>query len=220
MSLSGEGFDLLTYKGVDIKLQHLFSKHAVQNSKGQIQFTFYDQFDSVCDKEILGLTSLKKASSGVSTINLNPSSKTLFIASSYADLIFFSKQFSSRMEFQNASFLIVGADFNRDLILYNLNIFSSSIRVITLFENTILGKIMDSLIYNYINKIDALYIIEDDKIIVKVGNKKNYSFPVSSFSLRTFSKKFWKKSQVRTYKPKLKGIDSFYQLNQHYSSLL
>ncbi|QYH40023.1 hypothetical protein GYM62_14950 [Algoriphagus sp. NBT04N3] len=220
MSLT-ETFDILSYKGVDKAIQVLFSKFAHQDKTGQIVFDFFGEQGEKLDCEILSLYRNKQASRGISTLNLSEDSRAIFVSDSYASLICFVNQFKARISFDEAGFLIIGAEF--DLILLNqaFKKISKKVKINTVFSTSILGRMMDCKVQDLIYGRDCGYYLSDDYVQLK--NQKRDK--VSKESIFTFSLRSYCISQaiiqtVRTFKPKQKGVESFYQLNQlHWKDL-
>ena len=206
-------FDILTYKRVEKDIQRLFSKNAIQDEKGQILFDFFDQDGGVVDKEVLSLYRNKRASYGISTLNISETTKSVFVSDSYASMIFFVNQFKARIAFEEAGFMVVGAKFNEDLLKKLLEEIPAKSKVNTVFSSSILGRVMDCKIQDLIHDRVCTYLLANDLIQFESA-KKFSSESIQSFSLRTYCISQGVKQTVRTFKPRIKGIESFYQLNQ------
>lgn len=213
MTLEGT-FDLLDFKGVAKNIQRLFSLFAVQKSNGQISFQFFDSVGSPIDTEILSLNKHKKASFGISIINSSPISDSLFISDSYANLIAFANLYSSRISFENASFLIISASFDSILMKDSISKIPGSFKVYTIFDSTIIGRIMDCQVQNILSERDCIFTLKNECFLVqdmKIGLSQKLS--ISSFSLRAYCRLAGIIQTVKTLKPKRKGVESFHQLN-------
>jgi ribosomal protein L7Ae-like RNA K-turn-binding protein len=207
-----EKFDILIYKGVDKGIQRLFSKYAFQDNKGQIVFDFFDHQGHRCDTEILSLHRNKQASFGISALNLSDNIRSVFASDSYASLIYFANQFKGRISFEKAGFLVIGADFDQSLVKQALDKMPTKVKVITVFSSSILGRVMDCKVQDLIHDRACSYRLGND--LVQFENSKKVSTEsIQSFSLRTYCISQGVKQTVRTFKPKKKGVESFYELN-------
>nr|WP_287936765.1 hypothetical protein [Algoriphagus sp.] len=210
-----ETFDILTYKGVNKAIQGLFSKFANQDQTGQIIFDFFDEQGRKVDCEILSLYRNKQASRGISALNLSEDSRAIFVSDSYASLICFANQFKSRISFDEAGFLIIGAEFDLSLLNQALKKVSKKAKINTVFSTSILGRVMDCKVQDLIQENNCTYFLSSDLVYVENPKKAKRSVEsLFTFSLRTYCISQGVKQTVRTFKPKQKGVESFYQLNQ------
>lgn len=214
MTLS-KAFDILNYKGVDKDIQRLFSKYASQDNKGQIIFDFFDHKGQRCDSEILSLQRNKQASFGISALNLSENVRSVFVSDSYASLIYFANQYKGRILFEEASFLVIGAEYDQNLVKQAFDKMPTKVKINTVFSSSILGRVMDCKIQDLIHDRACFYRLANDLIQFESA-KKFSSESFQSFSLRTYCISQGVKQTVRTFKPKKKGIESYYQLNQSY----
>jgi len=212
-----EKFDILTYKGVEKEIQCLFSRYASQDGNGQILFDFFDSKGQLVDREILSLHRNKQASYGISVLNLSENVRSVFISDSYASLIYFAKQYQARISFEEAAFIIIGAEFDQTLLKQALAKISKKTKINTVFSSSILGRVMDCKIQDLVHERDCTYVLSDS--LVQLKNKKTDRASAESiftFSLRTYCISQGVLQTVRTFKLKQKGIESFFQLNQLY----
>lgn len=210
-----ETFDILTYKGVDKAIQGLFSKFAHQDQTGQIIFDFFDEQGEKVDSEILSLYRNKQASRGISVLNLSEDSRSIFVSDSYASLICFANQFKARISFDEAGSLIIGAEFDLSLLKQAFMKVSNKAKINTVFSASILGRVMDCKIQDLIHDHECTYDLSSDLVHLKNSKKAKSSIEsIFTFSLRTYCISQGVKQTVRTFKPKQKGVESFYQLNQ------
>lgn len=208
-------FDILTYKGVEKDIQRLFAKFASHDRCGRITFDFFDLNGKQVDCEILSLHRLKKAAFGISSLNISGNVRSIFVSDSYASLIYFANQFKSRISFEEAGFLVAGAKFDQGHLGQVLLEIPKKAKVNTVFSTSILGRIMDCKIQDLILARDCRYHIAKD--LVQVKNQKTNKESAESlfnFSLRTYCISQGIVQTVRTFKPKQKGVESFYHLNQ------
>lgn len=218
---STEIFDILSYKGVDKAIQGLFSKFANQDKTGQIVFDFFDEQGGKMDCEILSLYRNKQASRGISVLNISEDSRSIFVSDSYASLICFANQFKARISFDEAGFLVIGAEFDLSLLNQAFKKVSKKAKINTVFSSSILGRVMDCKVQDLVYDRDCQYYLSAEGVQLK-NQKRN---KVSKESIFTFSLRTYCISQaiiqtVRTFKPKQKGVESFYQLNQlHWKGL-
>ena len=216
-----ETFDILSYKGMEKDIQGLFSKFANQDKTGQIVFDFFDEHSRKVDVEILSLYRNKHASRGISALNLSEDSRLIFVSDSYASLICFANQFKARISFDEVGFVIIGAEFDLTLLNQVFKKLSKNAKINTVFSASILGRVMDCKVQDLVYDRNCRYYLSDDWVQLK-NQKRN---KVSKESIFTFSLRTYCISQaiiqtVRTFKPKQKGVESFYQLNQlHWKGL-
>lgn len=208
-----ETFDILNFKGVDKNIQSLFSKHARQDKKGQIHFDFFDEDGELVDREVLSLYRNKQASFGISSLHISETFRSVYVSDSYASLIFFANQFSGRIAFEEAGFIVLGANFDHPLLARTLDEIPKKAKVNTVFSSSILGRVLDCKVQNLIQERECSFKL-DSNLIHFESTKKISSESIISFSLRTYCISQGVKQAVRTFKPKKKGVDSFYQLNQ------
>ena len=214
MTLTGT-FDLLTYKGVEQDIQHLFSKFVSQDRYGRLNFGFFDQNNHLVDCEILSLHRLKQASFGISTLNISENVRSVFVSDSYASLIYFANQFKSRISFGQAGFLVIGAQFDKGLLNQIILEIPKKAKVNTVFSTSLLGRIMDCKIQDLVHGRDCRYRLSRDFVEVNsLKTNRNSMESLIGFSLRTYCISQGIVQTVRTFKPKLKGVESFYRLNQ------
>ena len=210
-----ETFDILTYKGVEKDIQRLFSKFASQDKTGQIVFTFFCQQGRQVDCEIMSLYRNKKASRGISVLNPSENVRSVFVSDSYASLIYFANQYKARISFEEAGFLIIGAEFDHSLLRKALKKFSKKTKINTVFSTSILGRVMDCKIQDLVHDRNCSYTLSDDLVLLKNQKKDKVSAEsIFTFSLRTYCISQGVLQTVRTFKPNQRGIESFFQLNQ------
>lgn len=210
-----ETFDILSYKGVDKAIQGLFSKFAHQDQTGQIVFDFFDEQGRKVDCEILSLYRNKQASRGISVLNLSEDSRSIFVSDSYVSLICFANQFKARISFDEAGFLIVGAGFDLSLLNQAFKKVSKKAKINTVFSTSILGRVMDCKVQDLVYDRNCQYYLSDDWVQFKNQKRDKVSKEsIFTFSLRTYCISQAIIQTVRTFKPKHKGVESFYQLNQ------
>lgn len=210
-----ETFDILSYKGVDKAIQGLFSKFAHQDQTGQIVFDFFGEQGRKLDCEILSLYRNKQASRGISALNLSEESRSIFVSDSYASLICFANQFKARISFDEAGFLIIGAEFDLSLLNQAFKKVSKKTKINTIFSASILGRVMDCKVQDLVHDRDCRYYLSEYWVQLKNQKRNKVSKEsIFTFSLRTYCISQGVKQTVRTFKPKHRGIESFYQLNQ------
>ena len=208
-------FDILTYKGVEKDIQRLFAKFASQDRYGRITFDFFGQTGQQVDCEILSLHRLKKAAFGISSLNISGNVRSVFVSDSYASLIYFANQFKSRMSFDETGFLVVGAQFDLELLGKVFLEIPKKAKINTVFSTSILGRIMDCKIQDLIHDRACRYRLAKDLVQVKSQKtNKESSESLFNFSLRTYCISQGIVQTVRTFKPKQKGVESYYHLNQ------
>lgn len=208
-------FDILTYKGVEKDIQRLFSKHAIQDEKGQILFDFFDKTGELVDREVLSLYRDKRSSFGISTLNISETTRSVFISDSYASLIFFANQFRARLSFDEAGFMVVGAAFDEGLLKKSLEEIHAKTKINTVFSSSILGRVMDCRVQDLVHGRNCSYRLSNGSVHLKnLKTEKTSEEPIASFSLRTYCMSQGVLQTVRTFKPRMKGVESFYQVNK------
>ncbi|WP_157366957.1 hypothetical protein [Algoriphagus vanfongensis] len=208
-------FDILTYRGVEKEIQRLFSKHAVQDENGQILFDFFDQNGALVDQEVLSLYHNKRASYGISSLNFSETTRSVFVSDSYASMIFFANQFRARISFDEAGFVVVGAMFDECLLKNLLEEIPKNAKVNTIFSSSILGRVMDCRVQDLIHGRNCSYRLSNGSVHLKnLRTGKTSMEPIATFSLRTFCISQGILQKVRTFKPRQKGLESFYQVNK------
>src|SRR5690606_41864314 len=120
MKADKEGFDLLNIKGVDRKVQHLFSDVLQEDDHGRLWANYNDGSGNIVDQEVISLSKLKFSSCGILHFSTaNPlSAKTLYISDSIANLIFFAQSYASRFSWDYVAFIVSGAKLERILFMY------------------------------------------------------------------------------------------------------
>jgi hypothetical protein len=212
---SSETFDILSYKDIDKSIQRLFTQNAFQDEKGQIVFDFLDQSGETVDTEILGLYQCKQASRGISTANLTESKRFVFVSDSYASLIYFANLNKSRIVLDEAGFMVIGAEFDEHLLQKAFETIPETAKVNTVFGSTILGRVMDCKVQDLIHNRSCTYALSDDWVrLQNLKTSKGKTESISTFSLRTYCISQGVTQTVRTFKPKQKGVETFYQLHQ------
>ncbi|OOG69487.1 hypothetical protein [Algoriphagus sp. A40] len=216
-----ETFDILSYKGVDKAIQGLFSKFAKQDKSGQIVFDFFDEQSRKVDCEILSLYRNRQASRGISVLNLSEDSRSIFVSDSYASLICFANQFKARISFDEAGFVIAGAEFDLSLLNQAFKKVSKKAKINTVFSASILGRVMDCKAQDLVYGRECRYYLSDEWVQLKDQKRNKVSTEsIFTFSLRTYCISQAIVQTVRTFKPKKNGVESFYQLNQlHWKDL-
>lgn len=212
-----ETFDILSFKGVEKDIQCLFSKYAFQDKKGQILYDFFGHHGHKVDTEILTLYRNKQASQGISILNISGNTRSVFVSDSFASLIYFANQYKARISFEEAAFIIIGAEFDYRLLKQVFEKLPKRTKINTVFSTSILGRVMDCKIQDLVHERNCSYLLSGDVVQLKSQKtKKDSAVSIFSFSLRTYCISQGVLQTVRTYKPKQKGIESFYQLNQLY----
>src|SRR5690606_37423357 len=119
MMAAKEGFELLDIKGVDRKIQHLFSEVLREDELGRLWVNYYDGKGSVVDQEVISISKLKFSSCGILHFSpANPLSvRALYTSDSVANLIFFVQCYASRFSWDYAAFIATGAKLDRTLFM-------------------------------------------------------------------------------------------------------
>ena len=92
---------------------------------------------------------------------------------------------------------------------------SKKAKINTVFSTSILGRVMDCKVQDLVYDRDCRYYLSDDWVQLKNQKRNKVSKEsIFTFSLRTYCISQAITQTVRTFKPKQKGVESFYQLNQ------
>lgn len=208
-------FDILTYKGVEKDIQRLFSMHAVQDENGQVLFDFFDQNGKLVDQEVLSLYHNKRASYGISSLNFSETTRSVFVSDSYASLIFFANQFRARISFDETGFVVVGARFDECLLKKRLEEIPQNAKVNTVFSSSILGRVMECRVQDLLHGRNCSYMLSNGSVHFKnLKTEKTSAEHIATFSLRTYCISQGVLQTVRTFKPRQKGLESFYEVNK------
>src|SRR5690554_1270854 len=101
-----EGFELLDIKGVDRKVQHLFSDVLQEDDQGRLWANYSDGTGHIVDQEVLSISKVKLSSGGI--LHFSPahplSARTLYISDSVANMIFFVQSYAKRFCWDYAAF--------------------------------------------------------------------------------------------------------------------
>src|SRR5690554_6542565 len=99
MMAANERFDLLDIKGVDRKVQRLFSNVLQEDDQGRLWANYSDGKGNFIDHEIWSIFKLKLSSGGILSFStVHPLSvRSLFISDSVANLISFAQSYAGRL---------------------------------------------------------------------------------------------------------------------------
>lgn len=200
-----EGFDLLDIKGVDRRIQHLFSKVLREDTLGRLWVNYYDGNGKIIDQEVLSLSKLKVSSGGILHFSTaHPLSvKNLYISDSVASLIFFTQNYASRFTWDYAAFIATGAKIERNQFMKTVQKFPFVKKHYAIYGHSLIGRIRDCKIQHWLNGEDCSFRIDGDMVVANFQGKY-FLLPVSEFSLRNHLRQLLVRQTLFTYKPRLK----------------
>jgi hypothetical protein len=207
-----ESYDLLGLKGVDKKVQHLFSKVLQEDEFGRLYVTFFDGQDAIVDREVLSVSRLKLSSGGVaefSTIK-PPLVRSLFISDSFTNLIFFINGYYNNFNLEYAAFMATGSGLDKNLFLKTIQKYSAIKKSYSIYGNSLLGKIKDCKVQHWINGRDCLFRLEGDAIISTYQNEE-FIMDARKFTVRDHLRQLSMRQTLSTKKPKNKKVENFYE---------
>jgi hypothetical protein len=205
MMADKEGFDLLDIKGVDRKVQHLFSEVLEEDELGRLWVNYYDENSIIVDHEVLSLSKLKYASGGIFSFSqAHPlSARTLYISDSVTNLIFFVQSYASRFSWNYAAFMATGAKLKRDLFIDTVQKFPSVKKYYAIFGRSLIGRIRDCKVQHWLNGKDCSFNTDGD-IVVANYKGANFYLEIGEFSLRNHLRQLGLRHSLATFKPRLR----------------
>lgn len=208
-----ESYDLLDLKGVDVNLQHLFSKVLQEDEFGRLFVNYYSGEGSVVDHEVLSISNLKFSSGGVADLSItNPHlARSVFISDSLTNLIFFLNGYNHHFNLEFSAFLVTGSALDKSLLLKTILKYPAVKKYYCLYGNSLLGKIKDCKVQHWLNGNDCLFKIEDDEVISFFENQ-SFIMEANKFTLRDHLRQVSVRQTVNTKKPKNKAVENFYTL--------
>lgn len=212
MTIKGS-YDLLNLKGVDVKLQHLFSNVIQEDEFGRLIVNYYDSERQVVDREVLSISNLKFSSGGATDLSIqNPSLvRSVFISDSLANLIFFLNGHHQHFNLEFSAFLLTGSALDKSLLLEAISKYPSAKKHYCLYGNSLLGKIKDCKVQHWINGNECLFRIDGDEVTSFFENQ-SYAMKASRFTLRDHLRQLSVRQTVNTKKPKNKAVENFCSL--------
>lgn len=198
-----EGFELLDIKGVDRKVQHLFSNILHEDKLGRLWVNYYDGSGNIVDQEVISLSKQKFSSGGILHFSpANPlSARTLYISDSVANLIFFVQSYASRFSWDYAVFIATGAKLERGLFMEAVGKYSYIKKHGAVFGHSLIGRVRDCKVQHWLKGENCSFRVEGD-VLVSFYQNKNYSLPVREFSLRNHLRNLRIRQTLTTFKPR------------------
>lgn len=196
-----EGFDLLDIKGVDRKIQHLFSEVLEEDELGRLSTNYYDGDGKVIDQEVLSLSKLKMSSGGILHFSpANPlSARSMYFSDSVANLIFFVQSYSSRFNWDYSAFIVTGAKLERELLLDAVRQYPFVKKHYAVFGHSLIGRVRDCKVQHWLNGEDCSFNIDGD-IVVANYKGVNFFLAIGEFSLRNHLGQLLVRQTLATYK--------------------
>lgn len=201
MMAAKEGFDLLDIKGVDRKVQHLFSDVLQEDELGRLSVNYYDRDCRIVDQEVLSLSKLKFSSCGILHFSrANPmSARTLYISDSVANLIFFSQSYAGRLSWEYAVFIATGAKLERSLFMEAVGKYPYVKKHYAVFGNSLIGRVRDCKVQHWLKGEDCYFRIDGDRVVANYHGE-DFMLPVSEFSLRNHMRQLGVRQRLATFK--------------------
>lgn len=211
MMAAKEGFDLLDIKGVDRKVQHLFSDVLREDELGRLWVNYYGGNGNVVDHEVISLFKLKFSSCGILHFSrANPmSARTLYISDSVANLIFFSQSYAGRLSWEYAAFIATGAKLEKQLFMATVERYPNVKKHYTVYDHSLIGRIRDCKVQHWLNGGDCFFRVDGNEVVAYYQSEE-YLIPVGKFSLRNHMRQLGIRQTLSAKKPQNKLVENFY----------
>lgn len=209
-----EGFELLDIKGVDRKVQHLFSDVLYEDKLGRLWVGYKDGDGKIIDQEILSLSKLKLSSGGILHFSTaHPLSvRTLYISDSVANLIFFVQSYASRFSWDYVAFIATGAKLERNLFTEAVGKHPHVKKHYAVFGRSLIGRVRDCKVQHWLMGEECSFRMEGD-VVVSCYQNKQCLLPIKKFSLRNHLRQVMVRQSLATRKPKISYVENFIDLN-------
>lgn len=200
MKADKEGFELLDIKGVDRKVQHLFSEVLREDELGRLWANYYGGNGDIVDHEVISLSKLKFSSCGI--LHFSPASplsaRTLYISDSVANLISFAQSYDSRFSWDYAVFIATGAKLERSLFMETVGKYPQIKKHYTIFDHSLIGRIRDCKVQDWLNGEDCFFTVVGEDVVANYHGEV-FMLPVREFSLRNHLRKLRIRQTLTTY---------------------
>lgn len=202
MKADKEGFDLLNIKGVDRKVQHLFSEVLHEDDHGRLWANYSDGKGNIIDHEIWSISKLKLSSGGILSFSTaSPlSARSLYISDSVANLIFFVQSHASRFSWDYAAFVATGAKLDRDLFMMAVGKYPYVKKHYAVFDHSLIGRVRDCKVQHWLKGGECLFRVDGEMVVANYRNKC-FFLPIGEFSLRNHLRQVRVGQILATYKP-------------------
>jgi|SRR5690554_3708863 len=210
MEIIKENYDLLDLKGVDRKIQHLFSKVLQEDDLGRLYANYYDGQGAFVDREVLSVARLKFSSGGIADFStVKPFFvRSLFISDSFTNLMFFIKGYHNNFNLEYSAFMATGSRLDKGLFLETVQKYPAVKKFYSIYGNSLLGKIKDCKVQHWIHGNDCLFRIDGDMVIS--FRDQEFKMPARKFTLRDHLRQLSVRQTLNTKKPKNKSVENFY----------
>ena len=208
---SKEGFELLDIKGVDRKVQHLFSEVLQEDDFGRLWANYNDGSGNIVDQEVISLSKLKFSSCGILHFSpANPfSARSLYISDSVANLISFAQSYSSRLSWDYAAFIATGAKKERDLFLEVVGKYPSVKKYYAVYGHSLIGRIRDCKVQHWLRGEDCSFRI-DGEVVVANYHGKDFMLAGEKFSLRNHLRQLGIRQRLSALKNRKWDVENYY----------
>jgi hypothetical protein len=211
MMAAKEGFELLDIKGVDRKVQHLFSDVLHEDKPGRLWVNYNDGKGNVVDQEVISLSKLKFSSGGI--LHFSPANllsvRASYISDSVANLIFFVQSYASRFSWDYAAFIATGAKMEQSLFMEAVGKYPYVKKHYAVFGNSLIGRVRDCKVQHWLKGEDCSIRVDGEMVVAKYRGK-DFSIPVGGFSLRNHLRNVGIRQTLKTLKPKNNNLENFY----------
>lgn len=211
MNTDRERFELLESLWVSREVQQLFSEVLREDEKGRLIADYLNEHGDVVDHEVLAVLKHKLSSRGI--LYFSPAEpvnvRTLYISDGLMPLIFLVQRKMGRVNFTYSAFLAIGAKMDKRLILKGVEQYPKGVKIYTVFDHSLLGRIRDCKVQHWVKGEDCLFTIADNRVVTSFKGKE-FCMPVGEFSLRNHCRQVGQRQTVSTSKPFDKNIDNFY----------
>ena len=206
-----ESYDLLDIKGVDRKVQHLFSEVLFEDEIGRLYVNYYDIKGEVVDRELLSVTRLTASSGGISGFSTVAPHlvRVLFISDSITNLIFHLKGYLRYYDIAHSAFIATGSRLDRSQFVEIIQQYHAVKQYYSVYGNSLLGKIKDCKVQHWINGEDCLFRIEEN-FVYSEFRKQVFKMESKEFTLRDHLRQVAVRQTLKTKKPKNKKIENFF----------
>lgn len=206
-----ESYDLLDIKGVDRKVQHLFSKVLFEDEIGRLFVNYYDIKGAVVDREVLSVTRLTASSGGISVFSTVAPHlvRVLFISDSITNLIFHLKGYFRYYDVAHSAFIATGSRLDRNHFMEVIQQYDAVRHYYSVYGNSLLGKIKDCKVQHWINGEDCRFKIEEN-FVTCVFRNKEFKMAAQRFTLRDHLRQLALKQTLKTKKPKNKNRENYF----------
>src|SRR5690606_8496252 len=206
-----ESYDLLDIKGVDRKVQHLFSKVLFEDAIGRLYINYFDRKGAVVDRESLSVARLTASSGGISSFSTVAPHLVivLFISDSITNLIFHLKGYFRYYDIAHSAFIATGSRLDRSHLMEVIQQYDAVKQYYSIYGNSLFGKIKDCKVQHWINGEDCLFKIKENFVCCEF-RKQEFKMEAEEFTLRDHLRQVAVRQTLKTKKPKNKNRENYF----------